>query len=81
LPSRHRGPLAIHASKSRRHVAGDCSGVQPDLPPVEELPSGALVGVFQGLGFVPLVEVDGDPFAVGPWCWVLSGARCCRPVP
>ena len=30
---------------------------------------------------MPLAEVEGDLFAVEPWCWVLSGARHCRPVP
>jgi hypothetical protein len=29
---------------------------------------------------VPLAEVEGDPFAAGPWCWLLSGARRIRPV-
>ncbi len=80
-PTRHRGPLAIHASKSRRYLAGDYAGLLPGLPPAEELPFGALVGVVEVVDCVPLAEVEGDPFAVGPWCWVLSGARQCRPVP
>jgi len=29
----------------------------------------------------PLAEVAGDPFAVGPWCWVLRKPRSIRPVP
>ena len=33
------------------------------------------------MGCVPLAEVKGDPFAVGPWCWLLARARRIRPVP
>ena len=33
------------------------------------------------VGCVPLAEVKGDPFAVGPWCWLLARARPIRPVP
>jgi len=61
--------------------AGDYADLLPGLLPVENLPFGALVGVVEVVDCVPLAEVDGDPFAVGPWCWVLTGARRCRPVP
>jgi hypothetical protein len=30
---------------------------------------------------LPLAAVVGDPFAVGPWCWVLRNPRAIRPVP
>jgi hypothetical protein len=30
---------------------------------------------------VPLAEVEGDPFALGPWCWLLRRPRRLRPVP
>jgi hypothetical protein len=80
-PTRHRGPLVIHASRSRRYLAGDYAGLLPGLPPVEQLDFGALVGVVEVVGCVPLAEVQGDPVANGPWCWLLAGARRIRPVP
>jgi hypothetical protein len=33
------------------------------------------------VGCVPLAEVEGDPFAAGPWCWLLARARRIGPVP
>jgi len=80
-PTRHRGPLVIHASKSRRYLEEDFSELLPGLPPWDELDYGALVGVVEVVDCVPLAEVEGDPFAIGPWCWLLSGARGIRPVP
>jgi hypothetical protein len=80
-PTRHRGPLVIHASRSRRSLRGDFSNLLPNLPPVEQLDFGALVGVVEVVDCVPVAEVEGDPFAVGPWCWLLAGARRIRPIP
>jgi hypothetical protein len=80
-PTRHRGPLVIHASKSRRYLGEDYAELLPGLPPEGQLDFGALVGVVEVVGCVPLAEVEGDPFAVGPWCWLLAGARRIRPVP
>jgi hypothetical protein len=44
-PTRHRGLLVIHASRSRRYLGEDYSDLLPALPPAEELDFGALVGV------------------------------------
>jgi hypothetical protein len=33
------------------------------------------------VGCVPVAEVEGDSFAVGPWCWLLARARRIWPVP
>ena len=41
----------------------------------------ALVGVVEVVDCVPVEEVEGDPFAVGPWCWLLARAHPIRPVP
>ena len=76
----HRGVLVIHASKSRRFVDGDYAELLPGLPPWEELDYGALIGVVEVVGCVPLAEVAGDPFAEGPWCWLLAGARPIRAI-
>jgi hypothetical protein len=48
---------------------------------VEQLDFGALVGVVEVVDCVPLAAVEGDPFAVGPGCWLLHGARRFGPVP
>jgi hypothetical protein len=79
-PTRHRGPLLIHASKSQRYRGGDYSGLLPDLPPWEELVFGALIGVVDVVDCVPFEEVRDDPFAIGPWCWVLDRPRSFSPV-
>ena len=75
------GPLVIHASRSRRYLGEDFADLLPGLPPVERLDFGALVGVVEVVGCVPVAEVAGDPFAVGPWCWILARARRILRVP
>jgi hypothetical protein len=54
-------PLLIHASKSWRYLGNDYA----DVPPVEHLDFGALVGVVE-VGCVLLADVERDPFAVAP---------------
>jgi hypothetical protein len=71
----YRGPLLIHASKSRRELGDDYSELLPGLPPVEELPFGAIVGIVRLVDCVSLDEVEGDRFATGPWCWLLEEAQ------
>src|SRR5262249_24999870 len=47
------------------------------------LPFGGVVGVAELVDCVARADLDtDDPFAVGPWCWVLSNARAfAKPVP
>ena len=80
-PTRHRGPLVIHASRSRRYLGEDFADLLPGVPPADRLDFGALIGVVEVLGCVPVAEVEGDPFALGPWCWLLARARRIQPVP
>jgi hypothetical protein len=80
-PTRHRGPLRIQASMSRRYLGEDYADFLPDLPPVEQLDFGALVGVVEVVGCVLPAEIEGNPLAVGPRCWLLARARRPRPVP
>jgi hypothetical protein len=47
----------------------------------EELDFGDLVWVVEIVDWMLLAKVKGDPFAVGPWCWLLARARRMRPVP
>jgi hypothetical protein len=37
--------------------------------------------VVEVVGCVPLAEAAADPFAVGPWCWLLARARRIPVVP
>jgi hypothetical protein len=79
--TRHRGPLVIHASKSRHYLEEDFSHLLPGLPPADRLDLGVLIGVVEVVDCVPLAEAKGNPFAVGPWCWLLRNPRSIRPVP
>lgn len=72
----HRGPLLIHAGKSRASLrlygAAD----------LKALEFGVAVGVVDVVGCVPLKEAPAAEFTEGPWCWVLRHARrLSRPVP
>ena len=73
----YRGQLLIHASKSRRLLTGDYRALVPGLRglPTDQLPFGALVGVVELVDCVPFRQVAGDPFAEGPWCWLLADPR------
>jgi hypothetical protein len=76
----YRGPLVIHASRSRRYCRSDYPDLLPGLPPWDELDFGALIGVVEVVDCLPATEVASEPLAVGPWCWVVRGARPIRPV-
>jgi len=82
--TRYRGPLVIHAGKSRKWLCGVDSlhhmGFELDE---RELTFGAIVGVDD------LVECHrrsrmntADPFAEGPFCWeVLRPRKLIEPIP
>lgn len=78
----YRGPLLIHAGKSRKwldelQAQGELSGpVLPNGTPVPDgLVFGAILGVVNVVGCVPFEEVADDPFASGPWCWQLANPQ------
>ena len=66
--TKHRGPLLIHAGKSRARL-GDYGAGEPAQ---EALAFGAIIGVATLTDCVPVAEVAGQPFAEGPWCWLLD---------
>lgn len=75
--TRHRGPLLIHASGNmtrREYVSAaflaDALGIQ--LPPMEELELGGIVGVVTVTGCVD--DVD-SPWFYGEWGYTLKDAR------
>ncbi len=82
-PTRYRGPLAIHAGKSKKWL--DTWGG----PVPEEIPFGAILGIVE---LVDCVRLDQRPIwddwldthihASGPWCWILQRpGRLKQPVP
>ena len=79
--TRHRGALAIHAGRSTRRLLDEWPhGVA--APRANEFQFGALIGVVDVVDCVPLAEVADDPFASGPWCWVLASPRAlAQPLP
>lgn len=79
-PTSYRGPLAIHAGKSK-------AWLQDSLPdgtrvPLQEMEFGKIIGVVDLVGCVPIEQVADDPFAYGPWCWILQNPRALAvPIP
>jgi hypothetical protein len=55
------------------------------MPRAEELAFGAIIAIADLLDCVRVEDLPeqlrGHPFAEGPWCWVLNGARRIEPVP
>jgi len=74
--TRHRGPLLIHAGKSRARL-GSLGAVEP---PPGNLAFGALIGIVDLVDCVPVADVADQPFAEGPWCWILANPRPVIPV-
>jgi hypothetical protein len=79
-PTRYRGPLLIHASKTRSSYDREAQidwvkvyGVA--LPPWEELTVGALLGIVDLIDCLPTEGVDSSPWVEGPLCWVLANPR------
>jgi len=77
-PEFFRGTLAIHAGRSRRWFTGEAL---PDGCP-EPSPSscvfGAIVAHCELARCVRPEELPGNPWAEGPWCWVLEDMRVLR---
>lgn len=77
----HRGWLLIHVAGRVDEVG--LSEEQRALPGVAEVETRERGGEHLGhiVGMVKLVDIkpgglcEGDPFAVGPWCWVLGDVR------
>ena len=85
-PTSYRGPLAIHAGKSKGWL-----GCWDPIPP-GELVFGAVIVIADLVGCLPIEDVDGawvaarwpwlaeHEHAEGPWCWVLENIRRIDPV-
>ncbi len=79
-PVRWMGPLLIHAGKSREWLDTLGRDEWPDMPPVEDLPFGAIVAICDLAGCLPISECRGQPFAEGPYCWRLDNVRPIEPI-
>ena len=81
--TKHRGPILVHASKSRasydREKQLDWKALYGvDLPPWEELETGAVVGVVDVVDCVSPTSsraIRLNPWTEGPVCWVLANPR------
>lgn len=87
-PTSHRGPLLIHAGKSRKWLSGDNYGIA-----IDSMVFGAIIGVCElrdclavyagpdTLRFDDAAVVRRHPWLTqhrhveGPWCWVLQECR------
>ena len=83
----YRGPLLIHTGKSRERLGdfGDDYAETGFTEPAEsEMAFGAIIGVcdlVECLKYeVVKLDVKRDPFAEGPWCWMLENVRPMKPV-
>lgn len=78
-PTPYRGPLAIHAGKSRAWLEG---GEEYEFP---DMVFGAVVAIAELVDCVRLEDLPphlrDHPHANGPWCWVLGDVRRVVPVP
>jgi hypothetical protein len=85
-PVRHRGLLIVHAAAAPPS-GRDWPDVLPpgldagrlDLPPFRSLPLGAVLGAVDLFACLPhedlAAEWAADPFARGPFCWLLRDPR------
>lgn len=68
----------IHASSSKESLS-EGEGLIPPYPR-EELIFGALICVVTLVDCVRVKRVRSNPYASGPWCWLLKDVRRIRPV-
>ncbi|HEX4609803.1 MAG TPA: ASCH domain-containing protein [Urbifossiella sp.] len=77
----YRGKLAVHAGLSTRWLAGYAE-LYPFAVFQQPLQFGAILGLVDLVDCVPLSEVAGQPYATGPWCWILANPEpLLEPVP
>jgi hypothetical protein len=78
-PTKHRGDLVIHAGLSRTdyNELREELGV-PELAAAEHF--GVLYAVVNVVDCVPVEDVEDQPYASGPWCWLLRDPRPIVPV-
>jgi hypothetical protein len=79
--TRLRGRLWIHASSRLRPITPGDRALLHDLPPLDHLATGAIIGHVSVVDVVPFHEAIEDEFATGPFCWLLENPTPIDPVP
>lgn len=80
-PTRYRGEIAIHASRTldSEYAAGRLLlPVDIPLPPPDDLPRGAIVGLCE---ITACVTRSPSPWFTGPYGFVIANARPIAPIP
>ncbi len=69
----YRGRLYIHAS--RGGTSAECDEIQriSGKRPPENMARGAIIASVTLADIVPLEKIKRNPWAKGPWCWILIG--------
>lgn len=82
----YRGQVLIHAGVSRRDLKHlNCTPLDQYADSLD-LTFGAIIGLARIIDCVPLSDLPaslrGNPFASGPYCWILEDARAIEsPIP
>lgn len=85
----YRGPVYVHAGRSLNWVTDDaCEALREHWPSFKldrpgvlrmirdgRLATGAIVGCFTIVDCVRVDAVEGQPFAWGPWCYVVTNPK------
>lgn len=83
-PTGYRGPLLIHAGKSRAWLSDDDHTKANYGIDVAAVPFGAVVAVVDLVDCVRVGQLPpslaGNEHANGPWCWILANVRRVEPV-
>ena len=74
-PTSYRGTLLIHAGKSCKFLGERTFPDGTPVPPKGQLAFGVLLGIVELVDCVPFQEAQSDPWAEGPWCWLLTNPR------
>lgn len=82
----YRGRLFIHVGKSRSWLERAAALNWPKtfgvpFPSDDELAYGAIIGHVELVDCVPVEQVQDDPWAFGPYCWVLRDPVAIEPIP
>lgn len=84
-PTAYRGPLVIHAGKSRKYIDSIeelvAAGVSMLASP-DDYCYGVIQGIVDLVDCVPYAHpsVADNPWREGPWCWVLENPRAVAPL-
>lgn len=78
--TRHRGRLWIHASSKLRQPTPEDMILLHDLPDLQQLVTGAIIGHVSLVDVLTIHEAKGNEFASGPFCWLLSEPTPIEPV-